>query len=216
VKATRSRKRVRALHVGVTGHRPNRMPERQWRRIKRTLAQAMAKIEAENPGRPLVLVTGLAEGADRFAAFVALGRGWSLHVILAFHQSRFVKDFPDPYALGEFRALLDASAQLEEPNKRWHIRKAPEKGYEAVGKRLLKLSDVLIAIWDGKASRGKGGTIEVIKEAQGKNIPVYWLHATKAQGLRLLKDKAARGKARSAVSTRKKSSTHARVRIGVR
>lgn len=216
MKATRPRKRVRALHVSVTGHRPNRMPERQWRGIKRNLAKAMAKIESENPGRPLVLVTGLAEGADRLAAFVALGRGWSLHAILAFHRSRFEKDFPDPYAIGEFRALLEASAKVEEPNKRWHARKAPERGYEAVGKRLLKLSEILIAIWDGKASRGKGGTVEVIKEAQGKKIPVYWLHSTKAQGLRLLQGKAARGKARSAVSARKKSSTHARVRKGVR
>jgi hypothetical protein len=209
VKATRHRKRVRALHVSVTGHRPNRMPERQWRGIKRNLAKAMAKIESENPGRPLVLVTGLAEGADRLAAFVALGRGWSLHAILAFHRSRFEKDFPDPYAIGEFRALLEASAKVEEPDKRWHARKAPERGYEAVGEQLLKLSDILIAIWDGKASRGKGGTVEVIKEAQGKNIPVYWLHATKAQGLRLLQDKAARSKARSVVSTRKKTSTQA-------
>lgn len=211
MKATRPRKRAKALHVGVTGHRSNRMPEGQWRRIKRNLSQSMAKIEAKHPGRPLVLVTGLAEGADRLAAFVALGRGWSLQATLAFHRSRFEKDFPEPYAIGEFRALLEASAKVEEPGKRWHVRKAAEKGYEAVGNRLLKLSDVLIAIWDGKASRGKGGTVEVIDEARRQNIPVYWLHATKAQRLRLLKDKTPMSKARSTGLARKKTSTHGKV-----
>jgi hypothetical protein len=191
VKATRSQTRVRAIHVGVTGHRPNRMPELQWRRIKRNLSRTMAKIEAENPNRRPVLVTGLAEGADRHAAFVALGRGWSLHAILAFHRSRFEEDFPDPYAIGEFRALLKASDILEEPNERWHIRKAPEKGYVAVGQRLLRLSDVLIAIWDGRPSRGKGGTVDVIKRARAKRIPVFWVHATEAKSPRLLPDIAA-------------------------
>ena len=173
--------RKRMVCVGVTGHRPNRMPQQQWHRIKNQLAQVMAEIETSNLAHRTILLSGLAEGADRLAAFVALGRGWDLHAILAFHRRRFEEDFPDPFAVGEFRALLKASLTVEEPKKRAHLRRPPEEGYYRVGRRLLDLSDVLIAVWDGEGSRGKGGTVEVIEEARARGVPVVWVHANKAQ-----------------------------------
>lgn len=167
------------LRVGVTGHRPNRLPETAWGRIRADLAQVMAEIEAENPGRRPVLLSGLAEGADRLAAFVALGRGWWLHAILAFHRTRFEQDFPLHAAVGEFRALLAAATELTEPGRKAHIGKPPEDGYAAAGRRLLARSDVLIAVWDGEGSRGKGGTVEVIEQARQNGTPVIWVHALK-------------------------------------
>ena len=185
-----SRARVRGRHkppiVGVTGHRPNSMPERHWARIKRNLAEAMTEIEASCSGGRPELMSGLAEGADRLAAFVALRRGWSLRAVLAFHRSRFEQDFSDCYAIGEFRALLEASDQVEEPGRKAHVGKPAEHGYDAVGRRLIGCADVLIAIWDGKGSQGKGGTIEVIERARKKGTRVVWIHATKAQSPRLL------------------------------
>jgi hypothetical protein len=174
----RAAKRVPPFVVGVTGHRPNRVPEAQWARIKAQLADVMAGIEAEHPGRGCVLVSGLAEGADRLAAFVALGRGWRLHAILAFHRSRFEQDFPAPFALGEFRALLAAADRVTEPGRSWHRGRPAEDGYHAVGEAVLKSSDLLIAIWDGEGSRGKGGTIEVMESARDRGLPIVWVHAT--------------------------------------
>lgn len=171
--------RNRPLYVGVTGHRPNRMPERHWHRIKNDLAKVMHKIEATHPAHRIVLLSGLAEGADRLSAFVALGRGWGLRAILAFHRKRFQDDFPNSFAVGEFLALLRASQSVEEPKKRAHLRRRPEEGYHAVGQRLLELSDVLLAIWDGEGSRGMGGTAEVVQEARARGIPTIWVHATK-------------------------------------
>jgi hypothetical protein len=171
----------RTLCVGITGHRPNRMPGRAVVRIKRELAHVMAEIEASNPGRRPKLLSGLAEGADRLAAFVALGRGWPLRAILPFCRSRFEEDFPEPHAIGEFRALLEASGHVEEPSEKAHLGKAPEDGYAAVGRRLLALSEILIAVWDGEASQGKGGTVELIEQARQTGIPVIWVHARIAQ-----------------------------------
>jgi hypothetical protein len=167
------------LHVGVTGHRPNRLPERVWGRIKADLAEVMAGIEGDNPGRRPVLLSGLAEGADRLAAFVALGRGWALHAILAFHRTRFEQDFAEPAAVGEFRALLAAASELTEPGRTAHIGRPPEDGYGAVGRKLIARSDVLIAVWDGEGSRGRGGTTEVIEQVRLKGTPAIWIHALK-------------------------------------
>ena len=183
----KKRARSQLLHVGVTGHRPDRMPEQQWDRIKDDLAGAMHDIEAAYPARQVVLLSGLAEGADRLAAFVALGRGWRLRAILAFHRARFQEDFPSPFAIGEFRALLRASEKVEEPKTGAHRHKPPEEGYYRVGQRLLDLSDVLLAIWDGEGSRGKGGTVDVVKEARASGIPVIWVHASKPRKPRWLR-----------------------------
>ena len=182
----RPAKITKTLRVGVTGHRPNRMPESQWDRIKRDLATVMAEVEATHPDHRLVLLSGIAEGADRLAAFAALGRGWSLHSILAFHRTRFEQDFPEPFAIGEFRALLAASETVEEPRKGAQVRR-PEDGYDAVARRLVASSDVLIAVWDGEGSRGKGGTVDVIEQAHAKGIPVIWVHARKTQSPRRLR-----------------------------
>jgi hypothetical protein len=176
----RPAKTTKTLRVGVTGHRPNRMPESQWDRIKRDLATVMAEVEATHRDRRPVLLSGIAEGADRLAAFAALGCGWSLRSILAFHRTRFEADFPEPFAVGEFRALLAASETVEEPKKGAHVR-SPEDGYDAVARRLVASSDMLIAVWDGEGSRGKGGTVDVIELAHARGIPVIWVHARKAQ-----------------------------------
>lgn len=182
----RPAKTTTTLRVGVTGHRPNRMPASQWDRIKRDLATVMAEVEATHQDRRLMLLSGIAEGADRLAAFAALGRGWSLHSILAFHRTRFEQDFPEPFAIGEFRALLAASEAVEEPKKGAQVRR-PEDGYDAVARRLIASSDMLIAVWDGEGSRGKGGTVDVIEQAHAKGIPVVWVHARKTQSPRRLR-----------------------------
>jgi hypothetical protein len=157
------------------------MPERHWERVKKDLNLVMAAIEARRGHRRPVLVSGLAEGADRLAAFVALGRGWSLRAILAFPRARFEQDFQAPFALGEFRALLDAAEAIEEPKQSAQARRRAEDGYHAVAQRLLALSDVLIAVWDGEGSRGPGGAVEVIERARARGIPIIWVHAKKAQ-----------------------------------
>lgn len=172
--------------IAVTGHRANRMPERHWPRVRRQLANVMQDIEARHSGVRTVLLSGLAEGADRLAAFVALGRGWSLGAVLAFHRTRFEQDFPEPASIGEFRALLGAASKLHEPSRRAHLGRSATDGYHRVGQYLLSQSDILIAVWDGGASRGRGGAAEVMGAARRRGIPVVWIHATKKQSPRWL------------------------------
>jgi len=173
-------KRAPPFVVGVTGHRPNRIPDAQWTRLKAQVNDVMAGIEGEQAGRRCVLVSGLAEGADRLAAFVALGRGWALHTVLAFHRARFEQDFPEPFALGEFRALLAAADRVTEPRRNWHKGRPADDGYHTAGDAILKRSDLLIVVWDGEGSRGRGGTIEVMDSARDQGLPIVWVHATKA------------------------------------
>lgn len=192
---------VRTMRVGVTGHRPDRLPADEVPRIVEDVCAVMTRIAASHPGRRCTLLSGLAEGADRIAAFAALGLGWRLTAILAFHRSRFEQDFPSELATGEFRALLKAATRIEEPRKGWDRGKPAEDGYHRVGERLVAQSEILIAVWDGEASRGRGGTTDVIDAARAQGVAVMWVHAARKQAPKLLKPRAANSKVSRAQGT---------------
>jgi hypothetical protein len=136
----------------------------------------MAEFERDHAGRSFTLISGLAEGADRLAAEVALARGWTLIAMLPFSRSRYLLDFPEAAAQQAFDALLAQAAAIHE---------APEadaytdgaQPYAELGARLLAEADALLVIWDGEAAQGRGGTVEVMDGARAKGIPVVWLHA---------------------------------------
>jgi len=92
-----------------------------------------------------------------------------------------VKPFEPREVVARVNTILRRLERSGEPRKGAHRGRPPEEGYHAVGQSLLALSDVLIAIWDGEGSRGKGGTVEVIEAARERGIPVVWVHASKAQ-----------------------------------
>lgn len=170
------------------------MPHAEHPRIREQLSKVMATIESEYPGKH-VLLSGLAEGADRLAAHVALGRNWGLWAVLAFDRAHFEQDFPDAHAKGEFRALLASSQRVDEPPPGAFEAKATANAYDAVGTTLLTSSKVLIAIWDGAPSQGMGGTVEVIDKARRAGLPVVWIHATMPKAPRWLPPKGVRKKA---------------------
>jgi hypothetical protein len=52
-----------------------------------------------------------------------------------------------------------------------------EAAYEAVGRFILDRCDVLLAVWDGKAARGRGGTGEIVALARARGLPMAWVRA---------------------------------------
>ncbi|MEY2438480.1 MAG: hypothetical protein QOF97_3316, partial [Acidimicrobiaceae bacterium] len=47
-----------------------------------------------------------------------------------------------------------------------------EAAYERAGRAVVETSDVLVALWDGGASRGRGGTAEMVAYARERGVPV--------------------------------------------
>jgi hypothetical protein len=85
--------------------------------------------------------------------------------------------------LEEFRQLLArASGRLELDGAR---SSGPDddhsagKAYEAVGRFVVRHCDVLIAVWDGKPSNGRGGTAEIVHYAATSGVPIWWIHTLK-------------------------------------
>jgi hypothetical protein len=160
-------------------------------------------------GRPVAsvyLITPLALGADRMAAREALDHGCEIYVPMPFPQEVYEQDFAgcddeEPGAksaaqgakpqageedCAEFRQLLSrASGRFELDGAR---SATPDddgsagRAYEAVGRFVVRHCDLLLAVWDGGQSKGRGGTAEIVHYAAAVGVPVWWIHAQKGKG----------------------------------
>lgn len=162
-----------ALNLGITGHRPNRLPA-DVAPIRARLTHVLRRIGAEFAGltageQRLRLVDSLALGADVMAADLALEQGFELDVCLPFERHEYACDFADLADRAHFDALLGrASRVIELPGSR----ASQNAAYEAAGLTMLSLSDLVVAVWDGGQTAGRGGTAEIVARAVEDNIPV--------------------------------------------
>ena len=180
-----------ALAVGVVGHRPGDRLRAEAtakvaaqvaailtafeRAVQAALTKHAAGFAAEKP--PLALVSALAEGADRIAAEAALAAGSTLDVVLPFSAGEYKKDFKDQQSKDRFDALCDrARAELVLPGTRKNADDPDDpdakKAYEAAGFTVLSQSDIVLAIWDGGPSKGRGGTTEMVNTAARFGLPI--------------------------------------------
>ena len=178
-----------ALAVGVTGHRSNRLAQDRRAAIADCIAFVIAAIAREAAGArtryrkyfsgrapALTLVSALAEGADTMAAKAALASRYELDVILPFARKEYEKDFaPDDAKI--YRRLCGKAHSIRELDG---VRTDEAQAYEAAGLAMLDASHILLAIWDGEPSAGRGGTVEIMNDAMARGIPVIQIDA---QGL---------------------------------
>lgn len=92
------------LVIGVTGHRDLRPVDREA--LEAQVRAIFKDLRRRYLATPLVLLSPLAEGADRLAARVALSCSVSLIVPLPMAQDLYEADFETPASLAEFRDLL--------------------------------------------------------------------------------------------------------------
>lgn len=156
------------LWVGVTGHRALARPEAVAAEVDAVLDRLVA-----GSGQTIVVVSGLAEGADRLVARQVLARsGARLVALLPFEPVDYVVDFADAASVEEFTDLLAGADEHEvitgAPSDDW----TREAAYERAGHAMLDRCDVLVALWDGQPAKGRGGTAEMVFEANLIGRPV--------------------------------------------
>jgi hypothetical protein len=107
---------------------------------------------------PLLVLSGLAAGADILAAEEALDRGITVLGCLPMPQAEYEKDFT-PAELLRFRSVLARCWDVivvGSSEKREH-------NYVDVADFIAYYCHVLVAFWDGLQARGPGGTAEVVE-----------------------------------------------------
>src|SRR5947209_1881436 len=137
--------------IGVTGHRILT----ELDKIGFGIDQALQRIREVFGEQPLTIVSSLAEGADRIVVHQVLAlQNSKLVAPLPVSESDYLTDFESTESKSEFLSLLARADQIIElPPTTMR-----DQAYEAAGLYVLDHADALIAIWDGQAAQGTGGT----------------------------------------------------------
>ena len=156
------------LYIGITGHRDIRNED------KTSLKELIKKILHEKikqcPNTPIVLLTPLAEGADRLAAWAALECGISYICPLPLPVDEYRNDFITRESLKEFNELLEKSEMWFEiplpdgtlPEDLQKDKAKRDEQYYQIGFYIARYSQLLIALWDGVEQVKRGGTAHIV------------------------------------------------------
>jgi len=183
------------LVVAVTGHRD--LVAAEIPALRERVRSFIAELRREYPERDLVLMTPLAEGADRLAAEEALAAGLPLTVVLPMPRNLYEEDFATAASREQFAGLCAAATDLFElpmtpGNTPASIRGGgPNRAhqYAQLGVFLSAHCHILLALWDGRPSAELGGTAQIVRFHQDDVMPGYTPPAS-ASGLTLTDDES--------------------------
>ena len=158
---------VKLHRVGESGHQA--IPAHAVDHVKRELTQFCS-----SRGPALLGITCLAAGADQMFAEAVLASGGQLHVVLP--ARNYDRSFEHPDDLNRFRTLLRLAAAFEALD----FETPSDAAYLAAGKRVVDLSDEMVAVWDRKPARGIGGTADIVEYARTRKLPItiVWQQGT--------------------------------------
>ena len=157
------------LVVGVTGHRDLRakdLPD-----LRGIVKKILQDLQQDYPSTPLLLLSALAEGADRLVAEVALELKISVIAPLPMARGEYEKDFvKTPGSTDEFARLLERTEaapvmplahgvqeeDLGQPEAR-------AEQYAMSGKFVVHHCHLLLALWDDGRNEKTGGTSQMVR-----------------------------------------------------
>jgi hypothetical protein len=151
-----SESHLRPFIVGFTGHRsiPNEG------KIADVLRAVIASIQREVGGE-VIGRSSIASGGDTLFAEACLAANLKWIAQLPFPEAEFKKDFSGP-EWTRARAVLDRAERIEISSE---VAERP-RGYLDCGLATVDGADLMIALWDGNAPRGTGGTAEIVEHAR--------------------------------------------------
>jgi hypothetical protein len=162
--------------IGVTGHRFIEDEDLIRNRVREVIRYI--EYGFSDKDHILKVISPLAEGADRIVAQEVLKfqdgpYENEMRVVLPLEKDEYMDDFKTIESKEEFINLLNQAKEVitlpETPTRK--------DAYLQVGEYVVDESDVLIAIWDGKPSRGKGGTADIIGYAKSIGREVVWINS---------------------------------------
>jgi len=151
-----------ATRLGISGHQA--LPAEAVGPVIAGLREAVTEAAPEPIG-----ITSLAVGSDQLFATEVLAVGGQLHAVLPCEGYEEMLEETDQ---ATYRRLLEQAGTIET----LPFEEPSEAAFYAAGRRVVELCQRLLAIWDGQAARGLGGTADVVAYArqQGREVRVIW------------------------------------------
>ncbi len=157
------------LYLGISGHQD--ISDEDKPRLKQMIKDIIEEKKIQCPDTPIIILTPLAEGADRLGAYAAMECGISFIAPLPMPVEEYRKDFVSRESLNEFNDLLEKTdlwfeLPLAQGTGLKEIRQNKEKRddqYYQNGLFIARQSQMLIALWDGIDNEKRGGTAQIVK-----------------------------------------------------
>lgn len=148
--------------VGVTGHQglPDGVAEFVRGRLRRLFPHPES----------IQVICSLAEGADQLIADWFTEAGALLAVVVP--SRHYESTFQSPEAQAEYERLLARASVVHTLS----FAEPSEDAFQSAGYLVVDEADRIVAVWDGKPARGKGGTADVVQRARDlqKPIDILW------------------------------------------
>jgi hypothetical protein len=146
------------MKIGITGHQ--RLDnEAAWPWVKGEIENVIVEHpDAEG-------VSSLAIGADQLFAELVLSHHKKLRVIIPCEGYERTFDADD---INKYRLLLSKASEKVQLD----FLEPSEEAFYSAGKKLADISDIVVAVWNGKPAKGLGGTADVVSYANklGKKV----------------------------------------------
>lgn len=170
-----------ALKISITGHRKLEDSEN----VRKKICIAIENILKSKNEKIFEAYSCLASGSDSIFAEVALQMGGTLKAVLPMPASEYLQDF-DTTEARLFNELLS-----NDSNPVIIVDKIPvnsderNEAYLKAGEFIVNECNVLIAVWDGEKSSGKGGTGDIVEYARKSGKQVNHIKAFRSDISRL-------------------------------
>lgn len=145
------------MKVGITGHQEREGVDWVW--VGETITHELAGLSGVTRA-----FSSLAVGSDQVFARAALAVGIPVMAVIPMDG---YERFFTLQARAAYQSLLGA---CDVTNLGWTG--DDQEGFFAAGKFIVESSDLLFAVWDGKNSKGVGGTADVVAFALAKPMRV--------------------------------------------
>ena len=152
------------LTIGITGHRD--IPTEDEALLKPIIKSRLLHFQTTYKETPLLVLSGLAEGADRLVVEVADEMGIAFAAILPLPKDDYATDFNEPGSKQDFYKWLDKAAWFEtltQTTTEGNVSYSRNACYEQLGFYLTNNSHLLLALWDGDKQEKTGGTSQVVR-----------------------------------------------------
>jgi hypothetical protein len=182
---------LRPFVVGLIGHRD--LLDAEINHLQAAFDEYIEKILDTLKFTPILVLTSLAEGADRLAQRSKFRNQIKICSVLPFSLPEYSKDFLGRVKRAEFKTSIDDSDYVIsfEPKSSSIQMSVSErnKAYRDCAQWICDKSNSLYAVWDGNTSRGVGGTGDTVKY-RIRNITA---HSQIETGLKLVHSLASNG-----------------------
>lgn len=167
------------LIIALTGHRGDKLGG--WdngstlnQAIQRRLEGYIARMAKENPTREVVIVTGMALGADTLWALAAINvrqhfSNVKIHAAVPFHGQEKIWPQPSQDIYNDILSKVNSIHYIVESNGKKMSKREAAMAMHARNEYMCNIAEILVAVYDGVSS--SGGTYECLKYAkQGRLV----------------------------------------------